>query len=265
MAIHEQKFERPSDLFIQPAGGIYPKTKRFFDLLASASLLVLLSPLFLLIAVCIRLDSKGPIFFRQTRIGQNRRTHQRRRGSASSLAGISDRRGERDRRLEDIGGHPFTMYKFRSMYHNCDSEEHRRYMEGFILSHPAASERAEDSKEHAFKLHSDPRITRVGHILRKLSLDELPQLFNVLNGDMSMVGPRPELPYAVLLYKEWHKRRLRALPGITGWWQVKGRSRVTFDEAVQMDIYYAEHCNLLLDLKILLLTPWAVLTCRGAV
>lgn len=264
MVIIERKFEPTSVEFIQPAAGAYPKIKRAFDVLVSAFLLVLLSPIFVLIGVCIRLDSKGPILFRQTRVSRNRRIRNGRTGCSSVVAEITEQRAARDRRLQDIGGRPFTMYKFRSMYHNCDSEVHRRYMDGFIHSHPADGEGAEGSKESLFKLQGDPRVTRVGCVLRKFSLDELPQLINVFIGDMSLVGPRPELPYAVLLYEEWHKRRLQVLPGMTGWWQVKGRSRVTFDEAVQMDIYYAEHCSLLLDLKILLLTPWAVLTCRGA-
>lgn len=264
MATREQHFEPAPVLFIKPVGGMYTKIKRAFDLLASASLLVLLLPLFVLIGVCIRLDSDGPVFFRQTRVSRNRRTCRERRVLSSPAAGISERRAARDRRLQDIGGRPFTIYKFRTMYHNCDSEMHRRYMEGLIRNHPVDAEAADGSKECLFKLHRDPRVTRVGRLLRKLSLDELPQLINVLYGDMSLVGPRPELPYAVLLYQEWHRRRLQVLPGITGWWQVKGRSRVSFDEAVQMDIYYAEHCSLLLDLKILLLTPWAVLSGRGA-
>lgn len=264
MAIIEQKFERPSVVIVQSAGGAYPNIKRAFDVIASASLLVLLSPLFLLIAVCIRFDSEGPIIFRQTRVSRDRRMRRLRRVDSSPLTGISERRAARDRRLQDIGGHPFTMYKFRSMYQNCDSDLHRLYMEGFIRNQPGKGDGTEPSKGCLFKLQRDPRVTRVGCILRKLSLDELPQLLNVLNGDMSLIGPRPALPYEVLLYEEWHRRRFKVLPGITGWWQVKGRSKVAFDEAVQMDIYYAEHCSFLLDLKILLLTPWAVLSCRGA-
>jgi lipopolysaccharide/colanic/teichoic acid biosynthesis glycosyltransferase len=264
MELQHTGSKRPSALFIQPADGIYSKIKRAFDMLASATLLVLLLPLFALIALCIRLDSEGPIFFRQTRVSRDSRARQRRRGRSPSGGGSSERRAARDRRLQNIGGRPFTIFKFRTMVYNCDSDAHRRYMEGFIRNDPADGNGTEPSKDRIFKLGQDTRVTRVGRILRKLSLDELPQLFNVLKGEMSLIGPRPELPYAVLLYQEWHRRRLRVLPGITGWWQVKGRSMVTFEEAVQMDIYYAEHCSLLLDLKILLLTPWAVISGRGA-
>lgn len=264
MAIQQQKFDHPSVLFIQPAGRMYPKIKRAFDVLVSVSLLVLLSPIFVLIGACIRLDSKGPIFFRQTRVSRDRRTRGQQRVHSSPVVGISERRAVRDRRLQDIGGRPFTVYKFRSMYHNCGTEAHRHYMEGFIHEHPAEGGDAKGSQECPFKLQGDPRVTRVGRLLRKSSLDELPQLLNVLKGDMSLIGPRPALPYEVLLYEEWHRRRLQVLPGITGWWQVKGRSRVEFDEAVRMDNYYVEHCSFLLDLKILWLTPWAVLSCRGA-
>ena len=137
-----------------------------------------------------------------------------------------------------LHGHPFTLLKFRTMTDSCD-------VGGRPL--PAAE-----------------RLTRLGRLLRKTSIDELPQLFNVLRGEMSLVGPRPPLPYEAELYQDWHKRRFEALPGITGWWQVKGRNRVSFDEMVRMDLYYAEHSSLWLDLRILLQTPWAVISGRGA-
>ncbi len=263
MAIKLKESEPHTFLVIPHPSGSYPRIKRAMDIFLAGLLLILSSPLFLLIAICIRLDSEGPIFFKQTRVSQNRRIHQRRM-RASPRSGTDDQRKLRDRRLSDVGGRPFTMYKFRTMRHNCDSEVHRRYMEGYIQNQPAGTDCTGMPKESRFKLNGDRRVTRVGRILRKLSLDELPQFINVIKGDMSMIGPRPALPYEVLLYQEWHRRRLRVLPGITGWWQVKGRSRVSFDEAVQMDIYYAEHCCLLLDLEILLLTPWAILSCRGA-
>ena len=116
----------------------------------------------------------------------------------------------------------------------------------------------------SLKLAHDPRITRVGRVIRKLSIDELPQLVNVLRGEMSLVGPRPGLPYELAMYQEWQKRRLEALPGLTGWWQVKGRNRVSFDEMVRMDLYYMDHSSFWLDVRILLLTPWAALSGKGA-
>jgi lipopolysaccharide/colanic/teichoic acid biosynthesis glycosyltransferase len=116
----------------------------------------------------------------------------------------------------------------------------------------------------SLKMAGDPRITRVGRLIRKTSLDELPQLFNVLRGEMSLVGPRPPLPYEVELYQDWHRRRLETLPGITGWWQVKGRNRVSFDEMVRMDLHYMERWSFWFDFHILLLTPWAVVSGRGA-
>lgn len=242
----------------------YLTTKRLLDIVISFALLILLSPLLFLIAVWIRLDSPGPVIFAQTRVGHNRRLRDRRKGRQSQTGAMGERRLAKGRRIQDTGGRPFTMYKFRTMHCGSDTERHQRYMESFILNHVTDGESGGGLKGSLFKLVQDPRVTPFGRILRKTSLDELPQLINVLKGDMSLVGPRPELPYAVMLYDEWHRRRLRVLPGITGWWQVQGRSQVPFDEAVRMDIYYVEHSSLLLDLKILLLTPWAALSCRGA-
>jgi lipopolysaccharide/colanic/teichoic acid biosynthesis glycosyltransferase len=158
-------------------------------------------------------------------------------------------------------GRPFQLYKFRSMHHNVDSEIHRQYVQAFIKNQ-VESERSDGSAP--FKLVRDPRITRVGHFIRKTSLDELPQLFNVLLGHMSLVGPRPPLPYEVEAYQDWHRARLEVIPGITGWWQVWGRSIVPFDEMVRMDLEYIARQSLLLDLKILVLTIPAVLFSRGA-
>jgi exopolysaccharide biosynthesis polyprenyl glycosylphosphotransferase len=204
--------------------------KRVIDIVGSAGLLLLLSPLFLLIAVLIKLKSPGPVFFRQVRVGQN--------------------------------AEPFTMLKFRSMHVNADTGVHQAYVTQFIKSAVAAAETGADK---IFKLASDSRVTPVGRILRKTSLDELPQLWNVLRGDMSLVGPRPPLPYEVEEYQPWHRRRvLEAKPGITGLWQVTGRSRTTFDEMVRLDLQYARTRSLWTDIKILLATPRAVIDGKGA-
>lgn len=203
--------------------------KRLLDVTGSLMALVTLSPVFLGIAVAIKLTSKGPIFFRQARIGQFSR--------------------------------PFTFLKFRSMYVDSNSEIHKEYVTNYI----SGKEKATGSEKHIFKITNDPRVTSVGRFLRKTSLDELPQFLNVLRGDMSLVGPRPPLPYEVEKYDTWHRRRiLEARPGITGLWQVNGRSRTTFDEMVRMDLRYIEQFSLLLDLKILLQTPKAVVSGSGA-
>jgi lipopolysaccharide/colanic/teichoic acid biosynthesis glycosyltransferase len=195
-------------------------------------LLALLSPVFLVVAAAIKLTSRGPVLFQQKRIGQL--------------------------------GTPFTFLKFRSMYTNNDSSEHKEYVRQLIAGQ-AEKKAANGSGEGVFKLTNDPRITPVGRILRRSSLDELPQLINVLRGEMSLVGPRPPVPYEVEAYATWHRRRLlEAKPGITGLWQVEGRSRVEFDDMVRLDLRYARDCSPLLDLKILLQTPKAVMSGDGA-
>jgi lipopolysaccharide/colanic/teichoic acid biosynthesis glycosyltransferase len=207
-------------------------TKRLTDVLGSLLLLGILSPIFLIIAAAIKLTSRGPVLFRQKRIGEH--------------------------------GTPFTFLKFRSMYMNNDSQEHREYVRQLIAGQ-AQRKSADGKTEGVFKLTNDPRITPVGRLLRRSSLDELPQLFNVLRGEMSLVGPRPPVPYEVEFYATWHRRRLlEAKPGITGLWQVHGRSRVEFDDMVRLDLRYARDCSPLLDLKILLQTPKAVMGGDGA-
>jgi len=157
---------------------------------------------------------------------------------------------------------PFTMLKFRTMYLNADHRPHHEFVSRFIK---ASGQVHEPGKHRFFKLTNDPRVTPVGRVLRKTSLDELPQLWNVLRGDMSLVGPRPPLPYELEQYKPWHRRRvLEAKPGITGLWQVAGRSRMTFDEMVRLDLRYARTRSLWNDLKILLATPAAVISGKGA-
>jgi lipopolysaccharide/colanic/teichoic acid biosynthesis glycosyltransferase len=156
------------------------------------------------------------------------------------------------------------MYKFRTMFQNVEHNIHYQYVQKLIRGEIPQTHNANEVNPPIYKLEQDPRITRIGRFLRRFSLDELPQLINVLKGDMSLVGPRPPILYEVEAYQEWHKTRLAPKPGMTGWWQVAGRSRVTFDEMVHMDVYYAENCSLLFDLKILLVTPWVVVTCKGA-
>ncbi|HXC67591.1 MAG TPA: sugar transferase [Nitrospiraceae bacterium] len=206
--------------------------KRGMDILGSLALLTILSPLFLAIAGLVKLSSRGPVFFRQVRIGQMLK--------------------------------PFMICKFRTMYADSDHGIHHNYVSWFISSSGKGQDQ-DKNKNKIFKLTNDPRITPIGHFLRKSSLDELPQLWNVLRGDMSLVGPRPPLWYEVQQYKPWHRHRvLEAKPGITGLWQVTGRSRTTFDEMVRLDLRYARGRSLWTDIKILLATPAAVFKGKGA-
>lgn len=214
-------------------------TKRLLDLLLATVLLVVLSPLMLLIAVIIKLDSAGPVFFVQERVGARRRT-------------------KNDQIVWEICTFPF--YKFRSMYHNADQSVHEAYIKAFIDGQVGTPEETPSQ----FKLTNDPRITRVGRILRENSIDELPQLFNVLRGEMSLVGPRPVPTYEVAGYQERHFQRLAALPGITGLWQVQGRCQVPFEDMVRLDVDYIHNQSLWLDLKLLLLTIPTVVSRRGA-
>jgi lipopolysaccharide/colanic/teichoic acid biosynthesis glycosyltransferase len=232
---------------VQPAGWIerrdselYYRCKRFMDVCITSLGLLLLLPLLLLIAVVIKLDSPGPVFFRQERVGSRRRT----------------RDGEPIWEIQN-----FRIWKFRTMYKDVDDSLHREYIRAFVGGTLEASANA-NSK---FKLANDPRITRAGQFLRRTSIDELPQLFNVLRGEMSLVGPRPVPEYEVAEYREaWQHERLAALPGVTGLWQVMGRGEVPFEEMVRLDLDYIRCQSLWLDIKILVLTIPAVLTGRGA-
>jgi lipopolysaccharide/colanic/teichoic acid biosynthesis glycosyltransferase len=195
--------------------------------------MILLSPALLVIAALVRLDSEGPAFFRQERIG--------------------------------LGGKRFTFLKFRSMYVNNDPAIHKAYVTGLIRAGGATGAGGEKGPPDTYKIKDDPRITPLGRILRKTSLDELPQLVNVLKGDMSLVGPRPPVPYECQNYDVWHRQRVMQMkPGITGLWQVEGRSALPFDEAVRMDIRYIREWSLWMDLRIIFRTPFAILSCRGA-
>lgn len=211
-------------------------TKRCTDVVLAIFFLLVLAPLMLLIAILIRLDTPGPVIFVQPRVGARRRS----------------RNGVTAWEVQD-----FPFYKFRSMYSNTDQSTHEAYIKAYI-------EGTAEAHDSTFKLRNDPRVTRVGRVLRKTSLDELPQLFNVIKGDMSLVGPRPVPRYEVAGYQPWHCERLAALPGITGLWQVKGRCVVPFEEQIQMDIDYVRNHSWWLDMKLLLLTIPAILSGRGA-
>ena len=206
--------------------------KRALDIVVSALALILLIPLLLLIALAIALDSPGPVLFAQERVSYDRR-----------------------RRRQRI----FTMFKFRSMVHHCDQSVHQRHVAELINGNSGSGVGAALTK-----LSNDSRVTRVGRILRKTSLDELPQFWNVLVGEMSLVGPRPPIPYEVSLYQDWHRVRLQVTPGITGMWQVNGRSRVSLDDMARMDLDYIARRSLWLDIVILLKTPLVVITGWGA-
>lgn len=216
-------------------GSVYLTVKRFADVTATCMLLLLLSPLLLLIALLIRLDSPGPVVFKQVRMGYRWRTRQHL---------------------------PFVCYKFRSMYHNCDQSIHERHVIDRIRSREG--DNGANKAGVLAKLAHDDRITPFGRILRRTSLDELPQLWNVLRGDMSLVGPRPVPLYEVEQYDQWQKGRLEATPGVTGLWQVNGRGRVTVDGMAKMDIDYIGRQSFWLDLEILILTLPAVIRGRGA-
>jgi lipopolysaccharide/colanic/teichoic acid biosynthesis glycosyltransferase len=205
--------------------------KRAIDVIGSLFFLTLFAPIMAVIALGVKLGSPGPVLFRQTRIGQR--------------------------------GKKFTFLKFRSMRNASDPAPHENYVKDFIRG--VASRNASETGERVFKLTQDPRVTPLGGFLRKTSLDELPQFWNVLRGDMSLVGPRPPIPYEIEYYDTWHQRRVLELkPGITGLWQVSGRNLIGFDDMVRLDVQYARRWSIGLDLKILLQTPLAVLRGGGA-
>lgn len=204
-----------------------PPGKRLLDVLGSAFGLIVLSPLFAGVAVAIMLDSPGPVFFRQTRLGLN--------------------------------GRRFVMYKFRTMRADADSDVHREYVQALIRDGGAQLK----GRSGAYKLDADARVTAVGRWLRGTSVDELPQLINVLRGEMSLVGPRPPLEYEAELYSERDARRLDVTPGMTGLWQVSGRNNMNFSEMVELDLAYIERRSMLLDLRILLRTFSAVTSRNG--
>jgi lipopolysaccharide/colanic/teichoic acid biosynthesis glycosyltransferase len=201
--------------------------KRAIDLAGSTIALILLSPLFLVISIAVMLDSRGPVFFRQTRVGKD--------------------------------GVVFTCLKFRSMHRNADERVHQAAIQRLM-----AGERLSDDEGSPFKLTHDPRVTRVGSFLRRTSLDELPQLINVFRGEMSLVGPRPAIPYELENYKDWHHLRYQVKPGITGLWQVEGRGALTFDEMLRLDVEYATHWTVGTDVRLMARTIPAVIRQVGA-
>lgn len=216
-------------LFREPLSNGARILKRTFDLIFAALAILLLLPLWLLIALLIKLDSKGPVFYTQERVGMD--------------------------------GRLFLLYKFRTMQANADAELHREYQRAFIAGRAEAN--LGNGTKPTYKLLADPRITRIGKILRRTSLDEVPQLLNVALGDMSLVGPRPPIPYEVEAYELWHRKRLDMKPGLTGLWQVSGRNRLPFEEMVRLDLYYIENWSLLLDLEIILRTGFVMLAGEG--
>lgn len=231
MAVRTQSFQ--STQLIQPVQTItfdarYLYAKQLLDMLFTLLILLPLGIVVVLVALFIRLDSKGPIFFRQQRMGRN--------------------------------GVPFKMLKFRSMYINSDDAAHREAIARYLNDQKVQSSGA---GVLSYKQANDPRITRVGRFIRKTSIDELPQFFNVLRGEMTLVGPRPPLPYEVKLYSPHDMLRLSGKPGLTGTWQVYGRSRVPFHSMVEMDIEYLQHPSLRKDLKLIALTVPVMIQGRG--
>ncbi len=225
--ISQNAFEGLENLFIRPIS----KWKRGIDIIGSIMGLLIFSPVMLATAVAIKLTSLGPIIFKQERMG--------------------------------FLGKKFTFLKFRSMVVNKDSKIHENYTENLIKNGGLNREHLE--QEACYKIKNDPRVTPVGKFLRKTSIDELPQLINVLKGEMTLIGPRPPIPYEFEHYDIWHKRRvLEAVPGITGLWQVKGRSSTTFNDMVRMDLKYINKRSFWLDIKIIFQTFWAVMSRKGA-
>lgn len=207
--------------------------KRFIDIFVSSVLITFLFPLFVVIALLIRITSPGPALFKQERVG--------------------------------LFGKRFSLFKFRTMFNNNDTTIHQEFVKNLIAGSQDRT-RSEQNSSHTgvYKIVRDPRVTPLGRLLRMTSLDELPQFYNVLKGDMSLVGPRPPIPYECEKYDIWHRKRVLWMkPGITGPWQVYGRSKTTFDEMVRMDIRYIQEWSLWMDIKILIQTPWVVFACKG--
>jgi lipopolysaccharide/colanic/teichoic acid biosynthesis glycosyltransferase len=208
----------------------YQLWKGVIDRTLAFLILVVLSPFLALIALGIRLDSPGDALLRQERIGKD--------------------------------GRGFTLYKFRSMYTDHDDTKYKEFLKDYIQGD--ASSRLGKNGEDIYELLQDPRVTRFGAFLRKTNLDELPQFINILKGDMSLVGPRPDIPFAVSMYKNRHWKRFQVTPGLTGLWQVTGRKKVTFEEMVRLDMEYIKKQSLLLDIKIMLLTVRTILKGDGS-
>jgi exopolysaccharide biosynthesis polyprenyl glycosylphosphotransferase len=228
LAFTSREFFVPVDT--RRLGGLAGVLKRTFDLVVALLMAVVLLPLYVAIAAVVKWTSPGPVLYVQERLGRN--------------------------------GRPFRFYKFRSMRHDADDSIHRQFAAMFINGDDDGCI-AHNGGKTVFKLDKDPRITPIGRWLRRTSLDELPQLINILKGDMSLVGPRPPIAYEIESYLPWHLERLKVIPGLTGLWQVAGRSQVSFDEMVHLDLHYINHWSLVLDLKIILRTVPVVVRGTG--
>lgn len=209
---------------------VYFFVKRILDILIACLAVLIMAPLLIIIGILIKFSSEGPVFYIQKAIGKN--------------------------------GREFDFYKFRTMYKDTSNTQHKEYLQKFIKGDEVIT--YADGGEQIFKMVNDPRITPIGRILRKSSMDELPQLINVLKGDMSVVGPRPPLPYEYSLYDDYTKQKMVVKPGITGLYQITSRSRASFDEILALDFEYIEKMSLWYDLKIILMTIPAVLSSKGA-
>jgi len=228
VALRHHEFFVPVDA--RRLDGLSGAVKRLVDVVGSGAMLLVLSPLMLVLALLVKRSSPGPVLFVQERLGRN--------------------------------GRPFKFYKFRSMRHDAGDTIHRQFAAMFINGDDDGC-REQNGGNEGFKLEADPRVTPIGAWLRRTSLDELPQLINVLKGEMTLVGPRPPIAYEIENYKPWHLERLKVTPGLTGLWQVMGRSKVSFDEMVHLDLHYINHWSLRLDIEILLRTIPVVLRGTG--
>ena len=220
----------PAALLVVPVAPTplgYRLAKRALDIAWSFIGLILVSPILAVLAIAVKLESRGPVLFRQQRLG--------------------------------LGGRPFTLYKFRSMHSSAEQGRHREHVHDLIRGEPGEATPPEGVWT---PIPSDPRVTRLGSFLRRSHLDEVPQLLNVLRGEMSLVGPRPPIPYEVDVYQPWHLRRLSVIPGLTGLWQATAWGRLSFDEGVALDVAYVERRSFWLDLRLILLTLWQIVTGR---
>ncbi len=220
---------RPSSPIVPvaPTAVGYRLAKRSLDLVASLLGLILVSPILVLVAAGVKVESRGPIFFRQERLG--------------------------------LGGRPFVVYKFRTMFTSAEQERHRDHVRELIR--PEGSDTRPEEGVW-LPIPADPRVTRLGAFLRRSHLDEFPQLINIVRGEMSLVGPRPPIPYEVEIYQPWHLRRLAVIPGLTGLWQATGWGRLSFEEGVALDIAYIDRRSFWFDLRLILRTLWQIATLR---
>jgi len=227
MEAHQAIGEAPVLVREGPVHRLAAVGRRTLDLAIGCLALLVLAPILLALVLAVRIDSRGPAFFRQPRLGRDKKT--------------------------------FTVLKFRTMYVDADEKRHRDYVRKMI-----GDDDVETEPGGLYKLHGDERVTRIGRVLRRWSLDELPQLWNVLRGHMSLAGPRPVLAYEVEVYPAWYDERFAVKPGMTGLWQVSGRNERTYEEMVRLDIEYVRRQSLALDISILARTVWTVLTRKGA-